>query len=64
MLNRKFVVNLIDEYNQGSVSWDEFSYAMKDAHAARMGNPTKRIVMQDKPKEEDYFYSNPHECLK
>jgi hypothetical protein len=28
-----------------------------------MGGPTKRLVILDRPKEEDYFYSNPEECL-
>lgn len=28
-----------------------------------MGKPSKRTVIPDKPKEEDYFYANPEECL-
>ena len=28
-----------------------------------MGQPTRRRVIADKPKEEDYFYANPQECL-
>ena len=28
-----------------------------------MGGPMKRLVIPDRPKEEDYFYSNPEECL-
>lgn len=57
------LVNLIDQYNMGTLSWDEFSSAVKETHAYRMGNPTKRSVIADRPKEEDYFYANPEECL-
>ncbi|KAG6391812.1 hypothetical protein SASPL_149572 [Salvia splendens] len=63
LLDRKLLVELIDRYNSGSLNWDQFSTAVKDAHAARMGNPTKRLVIPDRPKEEDYFYANPYECL-
>lgn len=28
-----------------------------------MGQPIRRVVIPDKPKEEDYFYANPQECL-
>ncbi|XP_022850513.1 O-fucosyltransferase 34-like [Olea europaea var. sylvestris] len=63
LLDRRLLVNLVDQYNTGSLTWDEFSTAVKDAHAERMGNPTKRSVILDRPKEEDYFYSNPWECL-
>ncbi|KAK4479428.1 hypothetical protein RD792_014942 [Penstemon davidsonii] len=63
LLDRKLLVDLIDQYNSGSMNWDEFSGAVKDAHSERMGNPTKRLVIPDRPKEEDYFYANPQECL-
>ncbi|KAK6255861.1 hypothetical protein QUC31_017555 [Theobroma cacao] len=63
LLERKLLVNLIDQYQNGSLSWDEFSSTVKEAHADRMGSPKKRNVLPDRPKEEDYFYSNPHECL-
>ena len=36
---------------------------MKEAHADRMGSQTKRFVIPERPKEEDYFYANPQECL-
>ncbi|RID81297.1 hypothetical protein BRARA_A03887 [Brassica rapa] len=62
-LNRKFLVNLIDEYYQGLVSWEVFSTRVKAFHATRMGGPKKRLVIPNKPKEEDYFYANPYECL-
>ncbi|KAF2294821.1 hypothetical protein GH714_020253 [Hevea brasiliensis] len=63
LLDRGLLVDLIDRYNNGSLSWDEFSYAVKESHANRMGNPVNRLVIPDRPKEEDYFYSNPEECL-
>ncbi|KAK1436500.1 hypothetical protein QVD17_02280 [Tagetes erecta] len=62
-LNRKLLVELIDKYTSGSLGWDEFSNAVKDAHSTRMGAPQKRVVIPDRPKEEDYFYANPEECL-
>ncbi|KAF2611858.1 hypothetical protein F2Q70_00009522 [Brassica cretica] len=62
-LNRKFLVNLIDEYYQGMLSWEVFSTTVKSFHATRMGGPKKRLVIPNKPKEEDYFYANPYECL-
>ncbi|GFP84535.1 uncharacterized protein at1g04910 [Phtheirospermum japonicum] len=63
LLERRLLVDLIDKYTFGSLTWDEFSTAVKDAHTERMGNPTKRLVIPERPKEEDYFYANPWECL-
>ncbi|KAE8693955.1 transcription factor BIM1-like [Hibiscus syriacus] len=63
LLDRRFLVDLIDQYNNGSLSWDEFSEAVKESHENRKGQPTKRLVIPDRPKEEDYFYANPEECL-
>ncbi|KAE8710151.1 putative Oligopeptidase B [Hibiscus syriacus] len=61
-LDRKAIVDLVDLFRAGSMSWEEFSSEMKEAHADRMGNPEKRLVVPDKPKE-DHFYTNPEECL-
>ncbi|XP_027154341.1 O-fucosyltransferase 34-like [Coffea eugenioides] len=63
LFDRKVLVGLIDQYNHGAVSWDEFSSFVRQAHWTRMGRSKKRVVIADRPKEEDYFYSNPHECL-
>ncbi|GAA0161688.1 hypothetical protein LIER_17944 [Lithospermum erythrorhizon] len=63
LLDRKLLVDLIDRYNSGSITWDGFSATVKEAHAEHMGNPTKRVIIPERPKEEDYFYSNPWECL-
>ena len=62
-LDRKLLVDLIDQRKNGSLSWDEFSSIVKEAHADRMGSPKKRVVISERPKEEDYFYANPNECL-
>ncbi|XP_059452547.1 rhamnogalacturonan I rhamnosyltransferase 1-like [Corylus avellana] len=62
-LDKKHLVGLIDQYNNGSFSWDDFSSVVKEAHANRMGSPKKRVIISDRPKEEDYFYANPYECL-
>ncbi|XP_068637545.1 rhamnogalacturonan I rhamnosyltransferase 1-like [Aristolochia californica] len=63
LLDRRLLVDLIDRYNNGSLSWSEFSSSVKDTHTNRMGSPVMRVVIPDRPKEEDYFYSNPQECL-
>lgn len=63
LLNRRLLVELIDQYTNGTLSWDEFSSAVKEVHSSRMGGPRKRLVIPDRPKEEDYFYANPEECL-
>ncbi|KAK4773369.1 hypothetical protein SAY87_028388 [Trapa incisa] len=63
LLDRKLLVELMDQYNLGLLSWDQFSNAVKISHANRMGSQSKRSVIPDRPKEEDYFYANPYECL-
>ncbi|KAJ8751865.1 hypothetical protein K2173_026066 [Erythroxylum novogranatense] len=63
LLDRKLLVNLVDQYSEGSLSWDEFSSTVKQVHADQMGSPKMRSIVPDRPKEEDYFYANPHECL-
>ncbi|OVA04890.1 GDP-fucose protein O-fucosyltransferase [Macleaya cordata] len=63
LLDRRFLVHLIDQYNDGILNWKEFSSSVKEAHANRMGSPTRRVVIPDRPKEEDYFYAKPEECL-
>ncbi|KAE9619965.1 hypothetical protein Lal_00040328 [Lupinus albus] len=61
--DRRLLVRLIDRYTNGSLSWDEFSLLVKKSHFNRMGNPKRRVTILDRPKEEDYFYANPEECL-
>ncbi|CAH1413973.1 unnamed protein product [Lactuca virosa] len=63
LLDKRLLVDLIDKYTNGILNWDEFSISVKPVHQERLGNPTKRLVISNKPKEEDYFYANPEECL-
>lgn len=62
-VDKKVVVKLIDEYRNGTMKWNEFCRAVKVAHANRIGSPTERLKIPGKPKLEDYFYTNPQECL-
>ncbi|KAL9225849.1 hypothetical protein vseg_001728 [Gypsophila vaccaria] len=62
-LDRRALVELIDQYNNGSLNWDQFSQRVKFVHRQLMGTPRRRLQIPSKPKLEDYFYSNPHECL-
>ncbi|KAI6683300.1 hypothetical protein NL676_029213 [Syzygium grande] len=64
LLDRRLLVELIDQFSSGNLSWEEFSSAVKEVHAFRVGNPTRRLVIPDRPKEEEYFYANPQECLR
>uniref|UniRef100_M4DLK9 O-fucosyltransferase family protein n=1 Tax=Brassica campestris TaxID=3711 RepID=M4DLK9_BRACM len=62
LLNRKRLVELLDLHKNKTLSWDQFAVYVKEAHEGRrMGEPTHRKVISDKPKEEDYFYANPQE---
>ncbi|KAL3654253.1 Rhamnogalacturonan I rhamnosyltransferase 1 [Castilleja foliolosa] len=62
-LDRRKLVELLDLHQNGTLSRDGFSAAVRLAHEKRMGQSSRRMVIPNKPKEEDYFYSNPHECL-
>ncbi|XP_019185850.1 PREDICTED: uncharacterized protein At1g04910-like isoform X2 [Ipomoea nil] len=62
LLDRKVIVHLTDQYNAGNITWDMFSNSMKETHRNRMGKPKTRLVITEKPKEEDNFYANPQEC--
>ncbi|GLT69563.1 hypothetical protein SLA2020_417040 [Shorea laevis] len=62
-LDRLMAVALIDQYKNGTLSWKEFAESMKAAHANRMGGPIHRVRIPGRPKEKDYFYTNPQECL-
>lgn len=62
-MNRKRLVELVDLLQNGTLSWDNFAATVKEVHANRSGQHVLRNVIPDKPKEEDYFYANPHECL-
>ncbi|XP_066319416.1 rhamnogalacturonan I rhamnosyltransferase 1-like [Miscanthus floridulus] len=63
LLDRKLIVELVDQYTSGSLRWDEFASLIKAVHSNRMGSAATRPAIPDRPKEEDYFYANPQECL-
>ncbi|KAJ7538275.1 hypothetical protein O6H91_11G041300 [Diphasiastrum complanatum] len=63
LLDRRQLIQLIDQYHTRRLDWDAFSLAVQDLHKDRMGSPSKRRVILDRPKEEDYFYANPQECI-
>ncbi|XP_061990705.1 rhamnogalacturonan I rhamnosyltransferase 1 [Rosa rugosa] len=63
LLDRKKLVELLDMHLNGTLSWNGFALAVRSVHERRMGQPTQRTVIPEKPKEEDYFYANPQECL-
>jgi hypothetical protein len=62
-LDRRRLVELIDLHENKTLSWDEFSSAVKSAHVNRMGQRSRRRAIPERPKEEDYFYANPEECF-
>ncbi|XVE85688.1 hypothetical protein DITRI_Ditri17bG0111200 [Diplodiscus trichospermus] len=62
-LNTRILVSLIDQYRNETLSWDEFSLLVKKNHEDRTGKPARRIEIPEHPGQEDYFYSNPQECL-
>ncbi|CAA6672464.1 unnamed protein product [Spirodela intermedia] len=63
LLDRQRLINSVDLFHNGSLSWSEFSAMVKAALADRMAAPARRVVIPDRPKEEDSFYANPQECL-
>nr|KJB50624.1 hypothetical protein B456_008G179400 [Gossypium raimondii] len=61
--DRKKLVELLDLHQNGTLPWNDFALAVRQVHEKRMGQPFRRRIIPDKPKEEDYFYANPEECL-
>ncbi|CAA6658738.1 unnamed protein product [Spirodela intermedia] len=64
LLDRRELVRLLDLFQNQTLSWDEFANGVQVAHMNRMGKPSPRNVIPNKPKEEDNFYANPWECLR
>ena len=63
LLDRRKLIELIDQYHNGHLNWHDFSLAVKEHHSNYTDSQRKRMVIADRPKEEDYFYANPEECL-
>ncbi|KAL6867778.1 hypothetical protein ACP4OV_015802 [Aristida adscensionis] len=63
LLDRHKLVEFLDMYTNKTISWDNFASSVREAHENRVAQPSCRRKLENKPKEEDYFYANPHECL-
>lgn len=63
LLNRKAIVEQIDRLRNSTINMHEFSLEIRRAHEDRTGTPFIRRQIPGLPKEEDYFYANPQECL-
>ncbi|KAK9090747.1 hypothetical protein Sjap_023924 [Stephania japonica] len=62
-LDRKLLVRLLDLHQNKTLSWEDFSAAVQLAHVKKVVHPGRRTFILEKPKEEEYFYANPHECI-
>ncbi|WOL01042.1 hypothetical protein Cni_G09755 [Canna indica] len=62
-LDRNKLVELLDMHSNKTLTWDNFASSVRQVTEKSIGQPACRKVLANKPKEEDYFYANPHECL-
>jgi rhamnogalacturonan I rhamnosyltransferase len=60
---RRKLVELLDFYENKTLSWDELAKAVQQTHQRSLGQLACRQLVPNKPKKEDYFYANPYECL-
>lgn len=56
-------MGLLDMYNNKTLNWKDFASSVKEVTEKNISQFACRKVLPGKPKEEDYFYANPQECL-
>lgn len=55
---RQIIVRLIDEMDEGIITWEEFKSKVRKYHANRLGGPYERKGGES-ARQEEYFYANP-----
>ncbi|WOL16529.1 hypothetical protein Cni_G25316 [Canna indica] len=56
--DRERLVKLIDQLDEGVMTWKEFEERVKKDHRKRLGGPYERKT-DGIPRQEEYFYANP-----